>query len=170
MSQATVTKKKSLWAKISESKYFVYLLISPLVLILIAYVLYPMYKTFTQSLFDQEGALSLGNYLKFFTTGANLESLYNSVIISVLSVITCAIVGVTMAFLLNRYDFPGRRILSVLALVPMALPPLIGAISFSFLYGSSGIFPRLIQTIFQLDRSEERRVGKECRWLWAAEE
>src|SRR5690625_6741199 len=90
-----------------------------------------MYLTFTHSLFDQEEALFLVNYLIYFTTGANLESLYNSVIISVLSVITCAIVGVTMAFLLNRYDFPGRRILSVLALVPMALPPLIGAISFS---------------------------------------
>src|SRR5690625_6315382 len=113
MSQATVTKKKSLWAKISESKYFVYLLISPLVLILIAYVLYPMYKTFTQSLFDQEGALSLGIYLKFFTTGANLESLYNSVIISVLLFITFAIICLTMTFLLKRYYLQGRSILYV---------------------------------------------------------
>ena len=56
-----------------------------------------------------------------------------------------------MAFLLNRYEFPGRKILSVFVLVPMALPPLIGAISFSFLYGNSGIFPRLFQYIFQLE-------------------
>lgn len=147
----SVEVKKSLWTKIKESKYFVYVLISPLVFVLIAYVLYPMYKTFTQSVIDQEGSLSFTNYIKFFQTPANVEALYNSILISVLSVITSGIVGVTMAFLLNRYEFPGRRVLSVLALVPMALPPLIGAISFSFLYGNSGIFPRLFQHMFNLD-------------------
>lgn len=145
------TPKQSLWKRMTESRYFVYVLVSPLFLVLLAYVIYPMYKTFAQSVVDQEGSLSLENYIRFFTTEANLESLYNSIFISIVSVITCAIVGVGMAFLLNRYEFPGRRFLSVLALVPMALPPLIGAISFSFLYGSSGIFPRLFQAIFQLD-------------------
>ncbi|HLS10174.1 iron ABC transporter permease, partial [Lentibacillus sp.] len=132
-------------------KYFVYILISPLVFVLLAYVIYPMYKTFTQSVLYQEGALSFSNYLNFFSSEANLESLTNSVFISVVSVITCAIVGVTMAFLLNRYEFPGRKVLSVLVLVPMALPPLIGAISFYFLYGETGIFPRFFQQIFNLE-------------------
>lgn len=147
----TRAPKQSMWKRITQSKYFVYVLISPLVFVLLAYVIFPMYKTFLQSVVDQEGSLSLTNYLRFFTSEANLESLYNSIFISIVSVITCAIVGVGMAFLLNRYEFPGRKILSILVLVPMALPPLIGAISFSFLYGSSGIFPRLFQSIFQLD-------------------
>lgn len=147
----THARKQSIWKKATQSKYFVYVLISPLVLVLLAYVIFPMYKTFSQSVVNQEGSLSLANYLHFFTSEANLESLYNSIFISIVSVITCAIVGVGMAFLLNRYEFPGRKILSILVLVPMALPPLIGAISFSFLYGSSGIFPRLFQSIFQLD-------------------
>ena len=41
------------------------------------------------------------------------------------NVICCAVVGVMMVFLLERYDFPGRRLLSILVLVPMALPPLV---------------------------------------------
>ncbi|GAA0486096.1 iron ABC transporter permease [Salinibacillus aidingensis] len=146
-----ISPNQSLWARISQSKYFVYVLISPLIFILIGYVIFPMYKTFTNSVMSQEGDLTLGNYISFFTTEATIESLTNSVFISVVSVVTCTIVGVTMAFLLNRYEFPGRRILSVLVLVPMALPPLIGAISFSFLYGESGIFPRLFQSIFSLE-------------------
>ncbi len=74
------------------------------------------------------------NYAKFFSLkhSANLEALWTSVYISVISVITCAIVGVTMAFLLERYEFPGRQMLTVLAMVPMALPPLIGVLSFTF--------------------------------------
>lgn len=147
--------KPSLWTRLTQSKYFVYILISPLFIILLGYVIFPLYKTFTQSVVDKEGNLSFLNYFEFFfsSTGstANIEALWNSVYISIISVITCAIVGVTMAFLLERYDFPGRKILSVLVLVPMALPPLIGSLSFSFLYGESGIFPRLFQAIFSLD-------------------
>lgn len=147
--------KPPLWTRLSQSKYFVYILISPLFIILLGYVIFPLYKTFTQSVVDKEGNLSFSNYFEFFfsSTGstANIEALWNSVYISIISVITCAIVGVTMAFLLERYDFPGRKILSVLVLVPMALPPLIGSLSFSFLYGESGIFPRLFQAMFSLD-------------------
>ncbi|MGX1195971.1 ABC transporter permease [Metabacillus sp. SLBN-84] len=143
--------KETSWSKLTRSKYFIYVLISPLFLILLAYVVYPFYQTFMESFSGTDG--SFANYKKFFSfeSTANLEALWNSVYISVLSVITCAIVGVTMAFLLERYEFPGRKILSVLVLVPMALPPLVGVLSFTFLYGESGIFPRAFQELFNLD-------------------
>lgn len=140
----------SWWSRATQSPYFVYLLISPLFLILFAYVVYPFYSTFLQSFAGDD---KLANYQKFFSleSTANLEALWNSVYISVISVICCAVVGVTMAFLLERYEFPGRRLLSVLVLVPMALPPLVGVLSFTFLYGESGIFPRFFQHLFALE-------------------
>lgn len=139
-----------LWSRITQSPYFVYLLISPLFLILFAYVIFPFYSTFLQSF---AGENRFANYAKFFSldSPANLEALWNSFYISVFSVICCAVVGITMAFLLERYEFPGRRLLSVLVLVPMALPPLVGVLSFTFLYGESGIFPRFFQQLFSLD-------------------
>ena len=138
------------WSRMTQSRYFVYVLISPLFLILFAYVVFPFYSTFLQSF---TGENRFANYVKFFSleSPANLEALWNSLYISVLSVICCAVVGVTMAFLLERYEFPGRRLLSVLVLVPMALPPLVGVLSFTFLYGESGIFPRLFQQLFSLE-------------------
>lgn len=142
--------QRSWWSRATQSPYFVYLLISPLFLILLAYVVYPFYSTFLQSFAGDD---TLANYRKFFSleSTANLEALWNSVYISIISVICCAVVGVTMAFLLERYEFPGRRLLSVLVLVPMALPPLVGVLSFTFLYGESGIFPRFFQHLFSLD-------------------
>lgn len=140
------------WARVTRSKYFIYLLIAPLFLILLAYVVYPFFQTFMQSVVGEDGA-SLENYHKFFSfeSRANLEALWTSIFISVASVISCAIVGVAMAFLLERYEFPGRKLLSVLVLVPMALPPLVGVLSFTFLYGESGIIPRALQAIFHLN-------------------
>lgn len=144
------TYEASWWSRLTQSRYFVYILISPLFLILFAYVIYPFYSTFIQSF---AGDNRLANYQKFFSleSTANLEALWNSFYISIISVICCAVVGVMMAFLLERYDFPGRRLLSILVLVPMALPPLVGVLSFTFLYGESGIFPRLFQQMFQLE-------------------
>jgi iron(III) transport system permease protein len=144
--------KPSIWTRLTQSKYFVYILVSPLFLILFAYVIYPLYKTFLQSVVGEAG-LSTESYRNFFSleSTANLEALFNSAFISIISVISCAIVGVTMAFLLQRYEFPGRKVLSVLVLVPMALPPLIGALSFTFLYGESGIFPRFFQSLLNTD-------------------
>lgn len=151
MSKKSVdTYEASWWSRLTQSRYFVYILISPLFLILFAYVIYPFYSTFIQSF---AGDNQLANYQKFFSleSTANLEALWNSFYISIISVICCAVVGVMMAFLLERYDFPGRRLLSILVLVPMALPPLVGVLSFTFLYGESGIFPRLFQQMFQLE-------------------
>lgn len=135
----------------TRSPYFIYVLISPLFLILLAYVIFPFYQTFIQSFIEGN---ALGNYRRFFSleSKANLQALWTSVYISVLSVITCGVVGVAMAFLLERYEFTGRKVLSILVLVPMALPPLVGVLSFTFLYGESGIIPRGIQHIFNLDQ------------------
>lgn len=143
-------QSESTWTRIFHANWFVYVLISPLFLVLFAYVVYPFYQTFIQSFAGDEAFL---HYKKFFdiASPANLEALWTSINISFISVICCALVGVTMAFLLERYNFPGRRILSVLVLVPMALPPLVGVLSFSFLYGDSGIFPRIFQHLFGLE-------------------
>lgn len=138
---------------ITSSPYFVYVLVSPLFLILLAYVIYPLFETFVASV-RIDDQVTFKNYARFFSLEhtANLEALWTSLYISVLSVITCGIVGVTLAFLLERYEFPGRSVLSVLAVVPMALPPLIGVLSFTFLYGESGIIPRALKELFDLEQ------------------
>ena len=53
-----------------------------------------------------------------------------------------AAVGVPLAFLFERAEFPGRRVLGALVALPVALPPLVGVIAFLFLYGESGFVSR----------------------------
>lgn len=102
--------------------------------------------------FIRSGSFSYENYTEFFSleSTANLEALANSVFISIGSVILSAIVGVSLAFIFTRYRFPGRSLCSSLAVLPFVLPPLVGVISFMFLYGETGILPRGIQALFHL--------------------
>lgn len=133
----------------SGSTWFPYLLVAPLVLVLWGYVVQPMLATFVESVSDDGTA----NYSVFFSDdGVARSSLFTSLFISLLSVVLCGVVGVAMAFLLKRFSFPGRRLIEAFILVPAALPPLIGAISFQLLYSDIGILPRGLQALFGTEK------------------
>ena len=70
-----------------------------------------------------------------------------------------ALVGVPLAFLFERTDFPGRRILGAIVALPVALPPLVGVIAFLFLYGESGFASRAVQALLRLHEPPWRLAG-----------
>jgi iron(III) transport system permease protein len=136
----------------------VYWLLAPVVAILLWVVLYPHLFVVGDSIWI-DGALSLDGYREFFTTRAELEALWGSVWISLGSVILSAFIGVPLAFLFTRFDFPGRTVFGALAALPVLLPPLVGVIAFLFLYGESGILTRSIQALLGLERPPWRLTG-----------
>ena len=135
-----------------DTRLTVWLLL-PVALVLVAYVLYPSLRTFIESL-QKDGMISLGNYQDFFVqeSKTNLEALWNSVYISLLSVLVSALIGIPLAFIFNRYDFPGRSFFSSAAILPIVLPSLVGVMAFMFLYGESGLIPNAIKDLFGLDK------------------
>ena len=78
------------------------------------------------------------NFYDFFTDSYYLKSLVNSLLLGVATVITTSILGITIAFLLLRYEFPGRNLFSYLTIIPMIMPPLVGVMGFVFIMGRAG--------------------------------
>lgn len=129
----------------SNAPWFPYVIVLPLALVLWGYVVQPMLATFVESYSGETGA---ARYLVFFESGSIAQrALMTSLAISVASVLLCGVVGVTMAFLLKRFSFPGQKLIEAIVLIPAALPPLIGAISFQLLYSETGILPRALQSL-----------------------
>ncbi|MED3744329.1 iron ABC transporter permease [Peribacillus psychrosaccharolyticus] len=128
-----------------------FFLLIPVVLVLVAYVLYPSLRTFFESL-QSDGGLTLSNYQDFFSqeSKTNLEALWNSVYISVLSVVASGLIGIPLALIFNRYQFPGRGLFATAAIMPIVLPSLVGVMAFMFLYGESGLIPNLVKDLFGL--------------------
>jgi iron(III) transport system permease protein len=112
-------------------------------------VFYPNLFVCIQS-FVKDGRLTPTNYLGFFRNTAQLEALVNSLVISLGSVGLAGLIGIPLALIFHHYDFPGRRIFAALASLPVLLPPLVGVISFMFLYGESGIITRSLQMLLRL--------------------
>ena len=86
-------------------------------------------------------------------------ALSRSLWISLASVALAAVLGVPLAFLLERAEFPGRRVLAAIAALPVALPPLVGVIAFLFLYGESGFVSRGLMALLGLQRPPWRLAG-----------
>src|SRR4051812_30126346 len=121
-------------------------------------VLYPNVFVVGDSVLDG-GRFTLAHYGRFFGSASELRALWNSVWISLASVVLSALVGVPLAFLFARRDFPGRRVLGGLAAMPVLLPPLVGTISFLFLYGETGFLTRGVQAALGLARPPWRLDG-----------
>jgi iron(III) transport system permease protein len=87
---------------------------------------------------------------EFAASPGDREALRTTLIISVATVLFATAIGVPLAFLLTRVEFPGRRVLGAVATIPAALPPLVGVIAFLFLYGESGVVTRVVQRVLGL--------------------
>jgi iron(III) transport system permease protein len=112
-------------------------------------VIYPNISVLTASL-QQSGNWTLANYREALSQRVVIVALLNSLGLSLGTVVLCALLGVPLAFLFERYSFPGRQFFVALAAMPLVLPPLVGTLAFIFLCGESGILARSIQNLFHL--------------------
>ena len=134
------------------------LLMAAVSVVLLWLVLYPNLFVLADSMLDG-GRFTTEHYARFLGSRSEREALWNSVWISLASVVLSALIGVPLAFLFARRDFPGRRVLGALAAMPVLLPPLVGTISFLFLYGESGFLTRGVQALFGMEQAPWRMSG-----------
>jgi len=125
-----------------------WLIAFPVILLLLWTVVYPNAAVIAGS-FEN----GLGHWREFAASPADREALRTSIVISVASVFASLAIGVPLAFLLGRFDFPGRRLLRAVATLPAALPPLVGVIAFLFLYGESGLVTRIVQRVLGMEEA-----------------
>lgn len=71
-------------------------------------------------------------------------SLETSLIAAALS----ALLGVPLAWLLAKIDFPGRSIVRALSTLSMVLPPVVGGVALFFSYGRRGLFGQYLDRWF----------------------
>ncbi|MFL5462199.1 MAG: ABC transporter permease, partial [Gemmatimonadales bacterium] len=129
-----------------------------LLLFLAWLVLYPLLLVLIEGFRGPDG-WTLDFVRQFFQRRNEAQALWGSLWISVATVVLAAGIGVPLAFLFWRYDFPGRRTLGGLVALPAVLPPLVGVIAFLFLYGESGFTSLLVQWLFGLDEPPWRLQG-----------
>jgi iron(III) transport system permease protein len=105
---------------------------------LIVFAIFPLIRIFYDAFTNEVGQFTLANFLDFFTDSFYLRSLWKSLVLGVAAVFTTSVIGIAVAFLLIRYEFPGRNLFSYLTMLPLILPPLVGVLGFVFILGRAG--------------------------------
>jgi iron(III) transport system permease protein len=123
-----------------------------LLILLLWLIVYPLILVLIEGFFGP-GGWTLDFVRMFFRQHNEAQALWGSLWISLVSVILAAAIGIPLAFLFGRYDFPGRSVLGWLVALPAVLPPLVGVIAFLFLYGESGFISLLLQRVLRLEEA-----------------
>ncbi|WBB90292.1 ABC transporter permease [Verrucosispora sp. WMMC514] len=71
-----------------------------------------------------------------------------SVQAATLATLLCLVLGVPLAWLLARVDFPGRRLVRALVTVPLVLPPVVGGVALLLVFGRRGILGGWLDSTF----------------------
>lgn len=129
-----------------------------LLVLLIWLIVYPLALVLIEG-FRGPSGWTLDFVRQFLQRRNEAQALWGSLWISLATVVLAGAIGIPLAFLFWRYDFPGRRILGGLVALPAVLPPLVGVLAFLFLYGESGFTSLLIQRLFRLEEPPWRLQG-----------
>jgi len=91
-----------------------------------------------------DGRLTLAPVLAVFKNAVYLQGLRNSLFIALGTTFCSACIALPLAWIGDQFDFPGKKLLSALVLLPMVLPPFVGAIGFQQIFGARGVLNALL--------------------------
>lgn len=88
--------------------------------------------------------LSFGEFLELIGKKVVVHAFVTSIVCSLLAAICNCVFGVILAWILVRYEFPGKKLLDGLIELPFALPTAVAGITLSRMYSDTGFPGRLL--------------------------
>jgi iron(III) transport system permease protein len=111
------------------------------------FFLYPLFRTVRGGFFDEGGNFTFAFLGEVFRNPIYAEGLWNSFLLALATMALVILISLPLAVLNVRYRFPGKSLLGALVLVPMILPPFVGAIGFRRFWGQAGMFNSFLEIL-----------------------
>ncbi|MGB0970610.1 MAG: ABC transporter permease, partial [Mycobacterium sp.] len=84
-------------------------------------------------------AVDWAHFIPLITSESSRAALILSLKTATASTLVCGLIGIPMALVLTRGDFPGLGVLRALVLLPLVLPPVVGGIALLYTFGRQGL-------------------------------
>ncbi len=118
-----------------------------LTLFLLAPVATVIYTAFV----NQDGGFTLGHFANFFGQTLFKESLVNSLYVALMSVVFASLIAIPLAYLTVRFEFRGALIIQTLGVLPLIMPPFVGAVALQLIFGRNGSMNLLLGERFGIN-------------------
>ena len=117
-------------------------------LFLLAFLIVPILRVIAAAFTGPDGELTLVHFGDFFRTSLLRELLWNSLFVAVMTVALASLIAVPLATLLSRYRFRGAALIHTLGVVPLVMPPFVGAVAMQLVWGRNGTINLLLNDAF----------------------
>ena len=117
-------------------------------LFLIAFLIVPILRVVTVAFTGPDGTPSLVHFGDFFRTALLREAFWNSVYVGAMTVAVASLIAVPLATIISRYRFRGAALIHTLGVVPLVMPPFVGAVAMQLVYGRNGAINLLMMDWF----------------------
>lgn len=114
------------------------------------FFLYPLTSILDRSLIDN-GSINLVSFKLILLDTYYLGRIWFTIWQAVVSTVLALVVGLPVAYLFAKYEFPGKSILKAITTVPFVMPTIVVAMGFVALLGPSGVVNNLLSMSLGLD-------------------
>lgn len=108
------------------------------------FFLWPILQILKGGFIDANGHFTASYLAAVLTDPTYLIGLRNSFLIACAATTLALLLALPLAFISDRFVFPGKSLLGALVLVPMILPPFVGAIGIKQVFGQYGALNALL--------------------------
>ena len=115
---------------------------------LLLFLVLPVGRVFYTAFVDADGSLTFGHFSAFFGQGLMRESFFNSLYVATVSTVFAALIAVPLAYFTVRFQFRGALVIQTLGVLPLLMPPLVGAAAMQLIFGRSGSINLLLEQYF----------------------
>jgi iron(III) transport system permease protein len=105
---------------------------------LVAFLVVPVASVIYTAFTTGAGAFTFGHFVTFFQISLMRESFWNSLYVAGLSVVFASLIAIPLAYFTIRYRFRGAMLIQTLGVLPLIMPPFVGAVAMQLLFGRSG--------------------------------
>jgi len=118
-----------------------------------AFLLVPIWLVVKGGFTDDAGRFSLSAITDVFGDEILRRGLLNSLLIATLTTTLAILIALPLGVIVSRASFPGRGLLSGLLLLPLVLPPFVGAIGMRHILGREGSLNAMLVSLGVIDQS-----------------
>src|SRR5512138_3655807 len=136
-----VPSGKGISAWFTADNLFTWVIMVILMVILTVFLLYPVVDICRLS-FIKDGALTLSNYTDYFSDPRIFRSFYNSMYVSLVTMVVTTVLAFLFAYGLTRTTMPGKGFFYTVSTLPLIAPTIIQALALILLFGRNGVITR----------------------------